>query len=44
VLITCLKDNEGSRRTIQKCGGLYESTVYEPSEGEYLERYWIDLG
>ena len=44
VLITCLKDNEGSRRTIQKCGGVYESTVYEPSRGKYLERYWIDLG
>ena len=43
VLITCLKGNEGSRRTIQKCGGIYESTVYEPSRGEYLERYWIDL-
>ncbi len=44
VLITCLKGNEGSRRTIRKCGGVYESTVYEPSRGEYLERYWIDLG
>ena len=43
VLITCMKDNEGSRRTILKNGGIYESTVYEPNSGIYLERYWIDL-
>ncbi|MBQ7639190.1 MAG: GNAT family N-acetyltransferase [Clostridia bacterium] len=43
VLITCLNHNEASRRTILSCGGVYESTVYEPDEGEYLERYWIDL-
>ena len=43
VLITCIRGNEGSRRTILKNGGVYESTVYEPEEGEYLERYWIRL-
>lgn len=43
VLITCMKDNEGSRRTILKNGGIYESTVYEPNSGIYLERYWIVL-
>ena len=43
VLITCFRGNEGSRRTILKNGGVYEGTVYEPDEGEYLERYWIDL-
>ena len=36
VLITCISGNEGSKRTILKNGGIYESTVYE-------ERYWIDL-
>lgn len=41
-LITCLRGNEGSRRTILKNGGVYESTVYEPKEGVYLERYLID--
>ena len=43
VLITCNQGNEGSKRTILKNGGVYESTVYEPEEGVYLERYWIDL-
>ena len=43
VLISCVKGNEGSRRTILKNGGVYESTVFEPGEGVYLERYWIDV-
>ena len=43
VLITCVSGNEGSKRTILKNGGVYESTVYEPEEGLDLERYWIDL-
>ena len=43
VLITCIRGNEGSRRTILTNGGTYESTVYEPNEGIYFERYWINL-
>ncbi len=43
VLITCREDNEGSRRTILKNGGVYESTEYEAQQGRYLQRYWIDL-
>lgn len=43
VLITCVSGNEGSRRTILKNGGAYESTVFESGEGVDLERYWIDL-
>lgn len=44
VLITCIKGNEGSRKTIVSNGGEYESTVYD-SEMEMtdLERYWIKL-
>lgn len=43
VLISCLTDNEGSRRTILDNGGVYESTVTDPGSGRTLERYWIDL-
>lgn len=43
VLVCCTKENEGSRRTILKNGGKYESTVYFQDRDEYLERYWIDL-
>lgn len=43
VLITCARDNEGSRRTILRNGGVYESTVHEPEENVDLERYWIDV-
>lgn len=44
VLISCIKGNEGSRKTILNNGGEYESTVYD-SEIEWtdLERYWIHL-
>ncbi len=43
VLITCVKENEASRKVILKNGGQYESTVFEPSNEKYLERYWIDV-
>lgn len=43
VLVTCIRGNEGSRRTILRNGGVYESTVLEPGEKLELERYWIDL-
>ena len=43
VLISCVQGNEGSRRTILKNGGVYESTVYLKERDVYLERYWIDL-
>lgn len=43
VMISCLTDNEASRRTILANGGVYENTVYEPDDNEWLERYWITL-
>ncbi len=43
VLITCISGNEGSKRTILKNDGIYESTVYEPDAKVHLERYWIHL-
>lgn len=42
VLVCCLNDNEASRRTILKNGGVYESTVFEPQKQVYLERYRIE--
>ncbi|MCH5270909.1 MAG: GNAT family N-acetyltransferase [Lachnospiraceae bacterium] len=44
VLVCCLEDNEGSRKTILKNGGIYESTVYEPNDKVHIERYWITTG
>ena len=43
VLITCIKGNEGSKKTILNNGGIYESTVYEPDEKIELEKYWISF-
>lgn len=43
VLITCIEDNEGSRKTILANGGVYESTVFEPDENVYLQRYWVEI-
>lgn len=43
VLISCVKGNEGSRRTIIANGGVYESDVYLEENDVTLERYWIDL-
>lgn len=43
VLITCYKDNEGSRRIILNNGGKYEKDIYYPADNTYLERYWISL-
>ena len=43
VLITCIDSNIGSEKTILGNGGVYESTVYEPNEKEYLKRFWIEL-
>lgn len=43
IRITCLKDNEGSRKTILANGGVYENTVKLPDKDEYLERYWIEV-
>ena len=43
VLVTCLTDNEASRRTILACGGVYEKTVFCERDNVSLERYWIAL-
>ena len=43
VLVTCLVENEASRRTILANGGVYESTIYEPDSRRWIQRYWIHL-
>lgn len=43
VLITCLTENEASRKTILACGGAYDRTTYCERDGVWLERYWIEL-
>jgi predicted acetyltransferase len=43
VLVTCSSDNVASARTIEKNGGVYESTI-PPIPGDAIEtlRYWIE--
>lgn len=43
VLVSCLVENEASRRTILACGGVFEEKVYEHIEGVWLEKYRITL-
>lgn len=43
VMVSCLVENEASRRTILACGGVFEETVYEHIENVWLEKYWISL-
>jgi predicted acetyltransferase len=43
VLITCDEDNIASRRVIEKCGGVFESTSAIPETGVIQRRYWISL-
>ena len=41
VLVTCDDDNVGSIRTIEKNGGVLESTVIGPDVDKPKRRYWI---
>jgi predicted acetyltransferase len=41
VLVTCDDDNVGSIRTIEKNGGVLESTVMGPDVDKPKRRYWI---
>lgn len=42
ILITCDKENPGSARTIQSCGGVLENEWREKN-GNIIQRYWITL-
>jgi predicted acetyltransferase len=41
-LLTCDIDNLTSARVIERCGGIFESTVDDPRGGSPKRRYWID--
>ena len=43
VMVNCLEENEASRRTILKNGGVYERTVVEKrgERSRTIQRYWI---
>ena len=43
VLITCNESNIGSAKIIENNGGIYEGSIFCPSENENLRRYWIKL-
>lgn len=43
VLITCRERNEGSAKTIESCGGIYEDTRFSNEDKDNFKRYWIDL-
>jgi len=42
VMINCVKENEASRKTIIKAGGVLERE-YQTNEGENFQIYWIEL-
>jgi predicted acetyltransferase len=42
-LVICNQDNLGSARTIERCGGVFESQAVN-SEGEVIRRYWVPTG
>lgn len=41
VLITCLKENIASRKTIEKCGGKLENEYFDKQENKTYLRFWI---
>lgn len=43
VLLTCDEDNQRSKRTIEKAGGVYEDSRHQPGRDQPSRRYWITL-
>ena len=43
VLVTCLRENIGSKKAIINNGGVFDKEVLYPPKDKYLERYWISL-
>jgi predicted acetyltransferase len=44
IFISCLTDNDHSRRTIEKCGGEFAAIVTDPVNGKDYRTYWIPTG
>jgi predicted acetyltransferase len=42
-MITCDSDNIGSRRIIEKNGGVYEGQAVSKISGKMVNRYWIEI-
>lgn len=43
VLIGVHEGNIGSRKTVEKCGGIFENTVFVEGDKEPIRRYWIKV-
>ena len=43
VLVTCDKNNVGSAKIIQNACGILENEIIDPTDGELIQRYWIDV-
>lgn len=43
VMITCMEDNDISRKIIINNGGKFDSKVFYSPESKMIERYWIKL-
>jgi predicted acetyltransferase len=43
VLMVCDKSNVASAKTIIANGGILENEVYDVTDHEIIQRYWIDL-
>ncbi len=41
VLITCLKTNKSSAKSIEKAGGVFEGTSYLKEKNEHINRFWL---
>ena len=43
ILLVCDKANIWSAKTIQKCWWILENEIIDSSDGELIQRYWIDV-
>lgn len=43
VLITCTKENEASRKTIIKNGGVFFNEEFIEAENAVIQRFWIEI-